>query len=185
MLDLDSIFAEDGALAPSQPSAGLRLPATLRALRHRNFQLFFSGQLISLIGTWMQSVAQSWLVYSLSGSTVLLGLVGFASQIPVFVLAPMGGGVADALDRHRIVVATQTAAMVLAAILAYFVMVASATSAGDSDAPNATHALVTEGRGGYLMQFNSDATCLRPLGSGNPTRVETPEMTAPPAWCRQ
>jgi len=94
-----------------------RLPST-RALRHRNFRLFFGGQLISLIGTWMQSVAQSWLVYSLSGSTVLLGLVGFASQIPVFVLAPMGGVVADALDRHRIVVATQTAAMVLAAILA-------------------------------------------------------------------
>jgi MFS family permease len=94
-----------------------RLPST-RALRHRNFRLFFGGQLISLIGTWMQSVAQSWLVYSLSGSTVLLGLVGFASQIPVFVLAPIGGVVADALDRHRIVVATQTAAMVLAAILA-------------------------------------------------------------------
>ena len=77
-----------------------RLPS-IRALRHRNFRLFFGGQLISLIGTWMQSVAQSWLVYSLTGSTMLLGLVGFASQIPVFLLAPIGGVVADATSRHR------------------------------------------------------------------------------------
>ena len=55
-------------------------PAVLRALAHRDFRLFFSGQLISLIGTWMQSVAQSWLVYRLTGSSVLLGLVGFAGQ---------------------------------------------------------------------------------------------------------
>jgi len=94
-----------------------RLPS-IRALRHRNFRLFFAGQLISLIGTWMQSVAQSWLVYSLTGSTVLLGLVGFASQIPVFLLAPFGGVVADAMNRHRVLLATQTAAMVLAAIMA-------------------------------------------------------------------
>ena len=67
----------------------------MRALKHRNFQLFFSGQLISLIGTWMQTVAQSWLVYQLTGSSLLLGAVGFASQIPVFLLAPIGGMVAD------------------------------------------------------------------------------------------
>ena len=92
--------------------------ATWRALRHRNFQLFFSGQLISLTGTWMQSVAQSWLVYRLTGSAVLLGLVGFSSQIPVFLLAPIGGAVADRRNRHRILVGTQTAAMVLAFVLA-------------------------------------------------------------------
>lgn len=94
-----------------------RLPS-LRALRHRNFKLFFGGQLISLIGTWMQSVAQSWLVYSLTGSTVLLGLVGFSSQLPVFLMAPIGGVVADAVDRHRVVIATQACAMLLASILA-------------------------------------------------------------------
>src|ERR1039458_5054733 len=71
--------------------AGSRWQAGVRALRHRNFQLFFSGQLISLIGTWMQSVAQSWLVYRLTGSALLLGSVGFASQIPVFLFAPLGG----------------------------------------------------------------------------------------------
>ena len=63
------------------PRSGL--PATLRALKHRNFQLFFGGQLVSVTGTWMQTVALSWLVYRLTGSTLLLGTVGFASQIPI------------------------------------------------------------------------------------------------------
>ncbi|MGH8600528.1 MAG: MFS transporter, partial [Burkholderiales bacterium] len=97
---------------------GSRLPAALRALRHRNFRLFFGGQLVSLTGTWMQSVAQAWLVYRLTGSAALLGLVGFLSQIPVFVLAPVGGMVADHYNRHRIIIATQSAAMLLALILA-------------------------------------------------------------------
>jgi MFS family permease len=94
------------------------LPAVLRALRHRNFQLFFSGQLISLIGTWMQSVAQSWLVYRLTGSSLLLGSVGFASQLPVFLFAPLGGIVADRYNRQRVVIGTQAASMLLASALA-------------------------------------------------------------------
>ncbi|HZO90401.1 MAG TPA: MFS transporter [Chthonomonadaceae bacterium] len=94
------------------------LAAIWRALRHRNYQLFFSGQFISLIGTWMQSVAQSWLVYRLTGSAALLGAVGFASQIPVFLLSPLGGTVADRYDRRRILVGTQTASMLLAFVLA-------------------------------------------------------------------
>src|ERR1700678_2135921 len=89
-----------------------------RALRHRNFQLFFSGQLISLIGTWMQSVAQSWLVYRLTGAAWLLGSVGFASQIPLFLFSPLGGIAADRFDRRRIVIATKVASMLLAFILA-------------------------------------------------------------------
>ncbi|MGB0045223.1 MAG: MFS transporter [Terriglobales bacterium] len=98
-----------------------RLPkwaVTLRALRHRNFQLFFSGQLISLIGTWMQTVAQAWLVYRLTKSALLLGSVGFASQIPVFLIAPFGGITADRVNRQRLIIATQTAALILAGILA-------------------------------------------------------------------
>jgi MFS family permease len=94
------------------------LPATLRALKHRNFQLFFGGQLVSVTGTWMQTVAQSWLVYRITGSSLLLGTVGFASQIPVFLLAPLGGMVADRHDRQRIVIGTQAASMVLALLLA-------------------------------------------------------------------
>ena len=95
-----------------------RLPATLRALQYRNFQLFFSGQLISLIGTWMQNLAQAWLVYEKTGSMVLLGTVGFCSQIPIFFLAPLGGIVADQYPRQRVVIATQTSAMLLALTLA-------------------------------------------------------------------
>ncbi len=101
-----------GVLGESKWQAGLR------ALRHRNFQLFFSGQLISLIGTWMQTVAQSWLVYKITGSSLLLGSVGFASQIPVFLVAPLGGIVADRFNRQRVVVATQISAMLLAFVLA-------------------------------------------------------------------
>lgn len=99
-----------------------RAASTFRALRHRNFQLFFSGQLISLIGTWMQSVAQSWLVYRLTGSGVLLGAVSFASQFPIFLVAPIGGLVADRQNRHRVVIATQTASMVLAFALAWLTL---------------------------------------------------------------
>ena len=94
------------------------MPSLVRALRHRNYRLFFGGQLISLTGTWMQMVAQSWLVYRLTGSAVLLGFVGFSGQIPVFLLAPLGGSVADRLNRRRILVATQTIAMLLAFFLA-------------------------------------------------------------------
>ena len=101
---------------PGSPSR--KLPVTLRALRHRNFQLFFSGQLISLIGTWMQNIAQSWLVYRLTGSSLLLGAVGFAGQIPVFLIAPIGGATADRYNRHRVVIATQVASMLLAFVLA-------------------------------------------------------------------
>jgi len=99
------------------PKAGW-LPATLRALRHRNFQLFFSGQLISLIGTWMQTIAESWLVYRKTGSPLLLGAAGFASQFPVFLVAPLGGIVADRFNRQRLVIATQISSMILAAIFA-------------------------------------------------------------------
>jgi MFS family permease len=95
----------------------MTLPATLRTLRYRNLRLFFSGQGISLVGTWMQNVAQAWLVYRLTGSSVLLGLVSFASQIPVFLMAPVGGIVADRFRRHRVVIATQTASMLLALTL--------------------------------------------------------------------
>jgi MFS family permease len=93
-------------------------PAFLRALQHRNYRLFASGQLISLIGTWMQTVAESWLVYRLTGSAFLLGAVGFANRIPVFLFSTLGGAVADRYDRHRIVIATQAASMFLAALLA-------------------------------------------------------------------
>jgi len=104
----------------AEPAASLpaRVPHGLRSLRHRNFQLFFGGQLISLIGTWMQNVAQAWLVYRLTGSSFLLGAVGFAGQIPVFLMASVGGIVADRKNRQHVVIATQTVSMLLAFVLA-------------------------------------------------------------------
>ena len=89
-----------------------------RALKHRNFQLFFAGQLVSLIGTWMQSTAQLWLVYRMTNSPALLGIFGFASQIPILFLASLGGYVGDRYNRHRGVVWTQTTAMILSFVLA-------------------------------------------------------------------
>ena len=89
-----------------------------RALKHRNFQLFTVGQLVSLIGTWMQTTAQLWLVYQLTGSAALLGVFGFANQIPMLVLASAGGYVGDRYSRQRGVIATQTVSMILAFVLA-------------------------------------------------------------------
>ena len=107
---------------PDVNSTQNRWAATLRALRHRNFQLFFGGQLISLIGTWMQTVAQSWLVYRLTGSALLLGAVGFSSQIPVFLVAPIGGITADRVNRQRLIITTQTSSMILAGVLAWLTL---------------------------------------------------------------
>jgi MFS family permease len=115
-LEADVAEVSQEFTAPASPRS--RFATAVRALRHRNFQLFFAGQMISLIGTWMQTVAQSWLVYRITGSTLLLGTVGFASQIPVFLIAPIGGTVADRSNRHRVVIATQVASMVLAFVLA-------------------------------------------------------------------
>jgi len=116
----DDVAVADPLLQENERAPGetkSRIPAMFRALRYRNYRLFFSGQLISLIGTWMQSVALSWLVYRLTGSSLLLGLVGFAGQIPVFLLASIGGIVADRRSRYRIVIITQTSSMLLAFIL--------------------------------------------------------------------
>ncbi len=89
-----------------------------RALQHRNFQLFIGGQLTSLIGTWMQTTAQLWLVYKLTGSAALLGVFGFANQVPILFLAALGGYIGDRYNRHHGVIWTQTVSMVLAFVLA-------------------------------------------------------------------
>jgi len=89
-----------------------------RALRHRNFRLFFAGQSVSLIGTWMTRVATAWLVYNLTHSAILLGTVSFAGQIPTFLLAPLAGVLVDRWDRRRVLVVTQALAMVQSLALA-------------------------------------------------------------------
>jgi MFS family permease len=111
------------AATPSPGAAGQgRAAVAFRALKHRNFQLFFSGQIISLVGTWMQTVAQAWLIYRKTGSGELLGLLGFVGQFPIFLLSPLAGLVADRWPRRRVVIATQTISMLLAFILAALTM---------------------------------------------------------------
>ena len=108
----NSNFASESA---PQVSA---LKFAFRALKHRNYQLFFGGQSVSLIGTWMTRVATSWLVYSLSHSPFLLGLVSFAGQVPAFLLGPFAGVWVDRLNRHHVMVVTQVLSMVQSFLLA-------------------------------------------------------------------
>jgi MFS family permease len=99
-----------------------RIRFSLRALRHRDLRLFFAGQLVSLIGTWMQQVAVSWLMYRLTGSPFMLGVIAFSQQFPTFVVAPFAGALADRWDRHRMVVVAQFLLMLQAATLAALVL---------------------------------------------------------------
>jgi MFS family permease len=99
-----------------------KLNLLLRAFKYRNYRLFFAGQCVSLIGTWMQTVALSWLIYRLTGSPLLLGITGFAAQIPSLLLAPFTGPAADRFERRRILLVTQTLAMVQALTLAALVL---------------------------------------------------------------
>jgi len=110
---------------PTQPQAPSGTAASRgdyshawRALRHRNFRLFFGGQTISLIGTWMTRIATAWLVYRLTNSAMLLGVVSFAGQIPTFLLAPFAGVMVDRLNRRHVLLWTQTLAMIQSLLLA-------------------------------------------------------------------
>ena len=103
----------------SKPTSGIK--STFRSLRYRNFRLYFSGQSISLIGTWIQRIAIPWLVYDLTGSVFMLGLIGFVGQIPVFLLAPFAGVLTDRYNRYYMLIMTQVLAMIQALILATLV----------------------------------------------------------------
>src|ERR1044071_8773295 len=98
-------------------NALLDLGRVRRALRHPNYRLFFIGQGVSLIGTWLTRVALGWWVFRLTGSELVLGTVSFAGQMPTFLLAPLGGVVVDRYDRHRILVITQALAMIQSVLL--------------------------------------------------------------------
>ena len=103
-----------------RPLAGLR--GVGRALQHRNYRLFFAGQTLSLIGTWLTRIATSWLVYRLTGSALLLGVVGFVGQLPTFLLGPLAGVWVDRWNRHRTLLVTQVLAMVQSGLLAFFAL---------------------------------------------------------------
>jgi MFS family permease len=111
------LATDRSAVNPSEATGSIP-SARFRAMKHRNFQLFLGGQLVSLIGTWIQNTAQLWLIYRLTGSAALLGIFGFTNQIPMLLLSAVGGYVGDRYSRHRGVLATQAVSMLLAFLLA-------------------------------------------------------------------
>jgi len=119
-----------------------------RSLRHRNYRLFFAGQSVSLVGTWLTRIATSWLVYRLTHSAMLLGLVGFAGQIPTFLLAPMAGVWVDRWNRHRVLVVTQALAMLQSAMLAVLAL---------SGVITVTHVLLLGAMQGFINAFDMPA----------------------------
>ena len=133
--------AADEARAP-------RRPRLTRALASRNFRLFFGGQSISLVGTWITRIATSWLVYRLTGSVLLLGVVGFCGQIPTLLLAPFAGVLVDRWDRHRILVVTQALSLLQSAALAVL------TLAGVITVP---HVLLLQVAQGVINAFDTPA----------------------------
>jgi MFS family permease len=100
----------------------MRIQQVYRSLQYPNYRLYFFGQSVSLIGTWMQRMAVSWLVYRLTGSAFMLGIVIFAAQFPTFLLSPYGGVISDRYDRYKILLLTQVASMLQAGILAGMVL---------------------------------------------------------------
>jgi MFS family permease len=102
----------------TKPERSPRMQGTFAALKHKNYQLWFYGQMVSLMGTWMQSTAQGYLIYQLTGSPVYLGLVGFAAGVPTWLFTLFGGVVADRISRRTLMVITQSTMLVLAFILA-------------------------------------------------------------------
>ncbi len=119
-----------------------------RALQYRNYRLFFTGQIVSLVGNWMTTIATSWLVYRLTGSTLLLGVVGFAGQIPSFLVAPFAGVWVDRLNRHRILKVTQALAMVQSLALAYLTLSGQVT---------VHHIVVLSALQGFINAFDMPA----------------------------
>ncbi|MCX7626543.1 MAG: MFS transporter [Candidatus Sumerlaeaceae bacterium] len=132
----------------------LKNSTTVRALRHRNYRLFFTGQVVSLIGSWMQSTAQGWLVYKLTSDPFLLGLTGFASQVPVLALGIFGGLAADVFNRHRLVIVTQWLLLLQAAVLAMLTIV---TGADGQPLVEVWHVLVLSAFAGAVQAFDMPA----------------------------
>src|ERR1700675_4492922 len=173
--------SEDSPADMSEPECA-GLSHAWRALRHRNFRLSFGGQSISLIGTWMTRVASSWLVYRLTKSSLLLGTVGFAGQIPTFLLAPLAGVIVDRLDRRKVLVWTQTLAMVQSLALAWLtlshritiaeVLVLSATQ-------GVINAFDMPGRQSFMIRMVEDRADLSNAIAINSSMVNTARLLGP------
>jgi MFS family permease len=168
-----------------------------RALRYRNFRLFFGGQTISLIGTWMTRIATSWLVYRLTGSALLLGTVSFAGQIPTFIIAPFAGVWIDRLDRRQVLVWTQTLAMVQSfalAVLTFTGHISVSWILGLSIMQGIINAFDMPGRQSFMVQMVGDRADLGNAIAINSSMVNVARLIGPSlagmliaatseAWC--
>jgi MFS family permease len=153
-----------------------------RALRHRNFRLFFSGQSVSLIGTWMTRVATSWLVYRLTGSALLLGLVGFVGQIPTFLLAPFAGVWVDRLNRRNVLLWTQALAAAQSLLLAGLTL-SKRVTIGEILALSAFQGLINAfdmpGRQAFMVQMVEDRGDLGNAIAINSSMVNMARLVGP------
>jgi MFS family permease len=153
-----------------------------RALRHRNFRLFFGGQTISLVGTWMTRIATSWLVYRLTKSALLLGTVSFAGQIPTFLVAPVAGVLVDRLDRRQVLIWTQTLAMVQSLLLAWLAL-SHRITIGEILALSVFQGLINAfdmpGRQSFMVQMVDDRADLSNAIAINSSMVNVARLVGP------
>jgi MFS family permease len=153
-----------------------------RALRHRNFRLFFGGQTISLVGTWMTRIATAWLVYRLTGSSLLLGTVSFAGQIPTFLLAPLAGVIVDRSDRRRVLIWTQTLAMIQSLLLAVLTLTHRINIAEIlilSSFQGLINAFDMPGRQAFMMEMVEDRADLSNAIAINSSMVNVARLVGP------
>jgi MFS family permease len=153
-----------------------------RALRHRNFRLFFGGQTISLVGTWMTRVATGWLVYRLTGSALLLGTVSFAGQIPTFLLAPFAGVMVDRLDRRQVLIWTQALSMLQSLMLAALTLSGHITIPwllGLSVLQGCVNAFDMPGRQSFMVMMVEDKRDLQNAIAINSSMVNVARLIGP------
>jgi MFS family permease len=170
------------ATRTAPPTAAHDLSHAWRALRHRNFRLFFVGQSISLVGTWMTRIATAWLVYRLTRSSLLLGTVSFAGQIPTFLLAPIAGVWVDRLDRRKVLLWTQTLAMLQSLMLAALTLSHRITIAEVlvlSALQGVINAFDMPGRQAFLMQMVEDRNDLSNAIAINSSMVNLARLVGP------
>jgi MFS family permease len=164
------------------PSAPRDFSHAWRALRHRNFRLFFGGQSISLIGTWMTRVATSWLVYRLTQSALLLGTVGFAGQIPTFLFAPFAGVLVDRIDRRKVLLWTQALAMVQSLALAWLTL-SHRITIGEILALSVMQGIINAfdmpGRQSFMVKMVGDRADLSNAIAINSSMVNTARLIGP------
>ncbi|HUX43313.1 MAG TPA: MFS transporter [Terracidiphilus sp.] len=166
----------------ADPAQAHRFEHAWRAMRHRNFRLFFGGQSISLIGTWMTRIATSWLVYRLSHSALLLGTVGFAGQIPTFLLAPFAGVLVDRVDRRKVLLWTQALAMLQSLALAWLTLSHRITIAeilALSILQGIVNAFDMPGRQAFMVQMVNDRADLSNAIAINSSMVNTARLIGP------